>query len=280
MSAAAKLCIIAGGGSAPRQLIAACQNLGREFYLVCLEGQADDGLGEGLPHVWLPLGAGEKLKELFEAQAIVEVVMIGRVRRPSLLEIKPDWLTLKVLTKIGISSLGDDGLLRAIGKVFEEECAVRVIAAHDVFAAMLAPSGCLTRIAPDAVAEGDARRGVEVAQALGRIDVGQAVVVQQGIVLGVEAIEGTDALLARCATLRREGLGGVLVKLAKPQQDNRFDLPTVGPDTVRQAALAGLRGIVFQAGRSLLLERAATAAAADAAGIFMVGLTLDATPHV
>jgi DUF1009 family protein len=107
--------------------------------------------------------------------------------------------------------------------------------------------------------------------------VGQAVVVQQGLVLGVEAIEGTDALLARCGTLRREGVGGVLVKLAKPGQDRRLDLPAVGPETVRNAAAAGLVGIAFGAGATVLLDRGATVAAADAAGLFLLALAPDET---
>jgi UDP-2,3-diacylglucosamine hydrolase len=269
-----KLGIIAGGGDAPRQLIAACQKLGRPLFVVCLEGQADHGLAEDVPHVWLPLGAGARLKDLFTAEQVAEVIMIGKVRRPSLLEIKPDWFTLKILTKIGMNSLGDDGLLRAIGNVFEEE-GLRVVAVHDVFADLLAPEGVLTRAAPSGDARKDIQRGIEVAKALGTVDVGQSVIVQQGIVLGVEAAEGTDALIARCAELRREGQGGVLVKLAKPQQDNRFDLPSIGPETVAPAAKSGLCGIAIQSGRSLIVEREKTLAAADTAGMFVVGLTLE-----
>lgn len=272
-----KLGIIAGGGEAPRQLIAACQSLGRPFFVVCLEGHADPGLAKDAPHIWLPLGAGGKLKELFKEHGIADVIMIGRVRRPSLLEIKPDWFTMKVLTKIGMNSLGDDGLLRAIGKVFEEEGGVRVLGIQDVFADLMTPEGVLTKMQPDDDAENDIRRGIEVARALGSVDVGQAVVVQQGLVLGVEAVEGTDALLKRCSELRREGEGGVLVKLAKPQQDNRFDLPTIGPETVAAASAAGLRGIAIEARRSLILSREATLAKADEAGVFVTGIEPDAS---
>ncbi len=269
-SAAPKLGIIAGGGAAPRYLIEACQKLSRAFYIVCLEGQADKGLGEGLPHTWLPLGAAVKLKALAEAEQIKEIVMIGRVRRPSLLEIKPDWLALKVLTKIGMNMLGDDALLRAIGKAMEEESGIRVIGVQDVFKDLLTPEGQLGSITPDDDAQKDIARGIAVAKALGELDVGQSVIVQQGMVLGVEAIEGTDALIARGAGLRREGPGGVLIKIAKPQQDNRYDLPTIGPDTIAAMAKAGLRGVALEAGRSLLIESDTTIAAANAAGIFIV----------
>lgn len=271
----AKLGIIAGGGNAPRYLIEACQKLGRSFHIICLEGQADEGLGEGLPHTWLPLGAAVKLKNLAEAEKIQEIVMIGRVRRPSLLEIKPDWLALKVLTKIGMNMLGDDALLRAIGKAMEDESGLRVIGIQDVFKDLLTPTGVMGKVAPDDDAQNDIQRGILVARALGQLDVGQSVIVQQGMVLGVEAIEGTDALMARASGLKREGLGGVLVKIAKPQQDNRYDLPTIGADTVRAMVQAGLRGVALEAGRSLLIDREKTIALADEAGIFVTGLTLD-----
>jgi DUF1009 family protein len=111
-----------------------------------------------------------------------------------------------------------------------------------------------------------------VAQALGALDVGQAVVVQQGHVLGVEAAEGTDALLQRCAALRREGPGGVLVKLCKPGQEARADLPTIGPETVAAAAASGLAGIAIEAGAALVLDHDAVVEAADRKGVFVLGL--------
>jgi DUF1009 family protein len=113
---------------------------------------------------------------------------------------------------------------------------------------------------------------MRVARALGALDIGQAVVVQQGLVLGVEAIEGTDALLRRCAELRRGGLGGVLVKLEKPGQERRVDRPTIGPQTVLLAAETGLRGIAAEAGATIVLDRDEVIRAADAAGLFVVGV--------
>lgn len=275
MDAQPKLCIIAGGGTAPKIVIDICRQQGRDYFVVCLEGQADADVAEGSPHIWLPLGAGAKLKELVAEKQLKELLMIGRVRRPSLFELKPDWLALKTVTKIGMNMVGDDTLLRGIGKAMEEEIGVRVISAQDVFRDLLTPEGQLGNVAVDADAENDIQRGMAVAKALGAVDVGQAVVVQQGLVLGVEAIEGTDALIARSGNLKREGVGGILVKMAKPQQDNRYDLPTIGPDTITALAKAGLRGLVIEAGRSFLVEREKTIALADQAGIFVVGRTND-----
>ena len=189
-------------------------------------------------------------------------------------EIKPDWLALKILTKIGLHAAGDDTLLRGLGKALEEETGAVMMGIQDIFADILTPTGQLGKITADEAAMQDITRGIKVVRLLGQADVGQSVVVQQGIVLGVEAIEGTDALVSRTHELRREGAGGVLVKIAKPQQDNRYDLPTIGVDTINAVASAGLRGIALEAGRSLLLDREATILAADASGLFLLGITV------
>ncbi len=266
------LAILAGGGAAPKQLAAACRRAGRRFFLVGLEGHADPDIVNEGPHAWIPLGALGQLKELVRREGLTEAVLIGRVRRPSLSELKPDGVALRVLLKMGLMGLGDDGFLRGVSRALEEECGVRILGAHEVFGDLLMPEGPLTDRMPNAESQADIRRGMEVAEALGRLDVGQAVVVQQGLVLGVEALEGTDALLARAATLRREGPGGVVVKCAKPGQDNRFDLPTVGPLTLRGAAAAGLQGVALEAGRGLLLEREVTLRIARETGLFLIGV--------
>ncbi len=272
LSSQPKLGIIAGGGIAPRRVIESCRAQKRDFFVVCLEGQADKDVAHDAPHIWLPLGAFGKLRDLTISEKLGELVMIGHVRRPSLIELKPDWLAMKALAKVSFNALGDDGLLRAVGHVMEQEFGVRVIGAHEVLGGILMREGTLGAVTPDSEAQRDIARGVAVARALGLVDVGQSVIIQQELVLGVEAIEGTDALITRCAGLRREGAGGVLVKLAKPQQDDRFDLPTIGGTTVKNAAESGLRGIALEAGRSLLIDRDQVRELADEAGIFVVGI--------
>lgn len=269
-----KLLILAGGGTAPRRVIESCRAKNRPFFVVCLQGQADADIAHNVPHIWLPLGAGGALRDVVQSEQIKELVMIGHVRRPSLSEIKPDWLAVKFLAKVGINALGDDALLRALGSAMESELGVRVIGAHEILGGILTKTGLLGRHKPDATAEQDIARGIAIARLLGQADVGQSVIVQQGLVLGVEAIEGTDALIARCAPLRRMGVGGVLVKIAKPQQDDRFDLPTIGPDTLRSASDASLRGVAIEAGRSLLIDRDQVRQIADEAGIFVTGIEI------
>jgi DUF1009 family protein len=265
--------ILAGGGALPRRLIAACRDVARPCFVVAFEGQADAATVADVPHGWAALGAAGRVFDLLRGAGVHEIVLAGAIRRPSLLELKPDVKGTQLLARIGLRAFGDDGVLRAVIAELERE-GFRVVGVQDVLGSLPAPAGQLGRIAPDDQARADIARGVEVARALGAVDVGQAAVVQQGIVLGVEAVEGTDALLGRVGALRRDGPGGVLVKLAKPAQDRRVDLPTVGVATVEKAAAAGLAGIAVEAGATLVLDLAGVIAAADAAGLFLEGLDL------
>ena len=265
--------IIAGGGPLPGLVAAACRADNRPAFLLALKGHADPAVIEaaGLPVEWIRLGeAGSGFAHLHRA-GVAEVVMIGPVRRPSLAELAPDWRTARFFARVGLKALGDDGLLRAVVGEFESE-GFHVVGIDQVLAGCLAPPGLYAGPPPDAQAEADIAHGVTVVQALGAVDVGQAVVVQQGLVLGVEAIEGTDQLLARCGPLARDGLGGVLVKLKKPGQDRRIDLPTIGVRTVENAAAAGLRGIAIEAGGALVLGRDDIAATAARLGLFVTGI--------
>lgn len=269
---APKLGILAGGGDLPANLVETCRRDGRDFFLVALEGQvAADWLSPDIPHAWFRLGAAGAILDRLKAEGVTEIVMAGRVRRPSLAELRPDWKATQFFTRIGLKALGDDGLLRGVAQVLEEE-GFRVIGVQNLIADLLTPPGPLGRHHADEQALADIAHGIKVARTLGELDIGQSVVVQQGIVLGVEAIEGTDALIDRCGLLRRPGPGPVLVKCAKPQQDRRLDLPALGPDTVAHCRDAGFAGIAAQAGNTLLLSRDKAVEAADADGLFLMGI--------
>jgi DUF1009 family protein len=279
MSGVAKppaLGILAGGGRLPGQVAAAARAAGRDVFLVGLEGFAEPAVLAPWPHEVIRILAAGRIIAALREHECKDLVLVGPVRRPSLLGLRPDAEGARILARIGRAAfLGDDGLLAAVVRVFAEE-GFRVLGAHDILAEAIGPAGLLSTTAPDARAMADIQRGVEVARALGAVDVGQGCVVQQGIVLAVEAAEGTDAMLARCAGLTWPGPGGVLVKLVKPGQDRRTDLPTIGPDTIRGAIAAGLRGVAFEAGGTILAQRDEAIAAADAAGLFLLGLDPDA----
>lgn len=272
-AAGRKLAILAGGGTLPARIANAVRGQGREVFIVAFDGHTDPETVAGVPHVWSRFGAAGTILRRLHEEGVGEVVLAGPVKRPSFTELMPDWRTARFLARVGTRALGDDGLLRAVVREVEED-GFRVVGLHDLLKELLTVAGPVGRLAPDADAERDIARAVEVARALGALDVGQGAVVQQGIVLAVEAIEGTDAMLARCAALARPGTGGVLVKVKKPKQDRRIDLPTMGVTTVEKAAAAGLRGIAIEAGGSLLVDRTAVAEAADRLGLFVVGIEI------
>jgi DUF1009 family protein len=269
---AAKLGILAGAGELPKRAIEACRATGRPYFVLAFEGSADPAVVNGAPHAWIRLGAaGEGLRILRE-NGVEELVMAGGVKRPSVLQLRPDWRTAKFFARIGYRALGDDGLMKAIIHELEQVEGFRIIGLESLLGSDLAPEGVLGGIAPDEQARHDIAFGFKLVRAMGPLDIGQAVVVQQGLVLGVEAIEGTDALIARCGPLQREGARGVLVKGTKPGQERRADLPTIGTQTLERVIAAGLRGIAVEAGATLVVDRAGLIAAADRAGIFIVGV--------
>ena len=272
MTTPRSLGILAGGGPMPGRVAAAARAAGREVFIVGLEGFAQPAVIGAYPHEVIRIGAAGRIIATLRARGCQDLVLIGTVRRPSFFDLRPDGEGAKLLGRIGRAAFaGDDGLLAAVMRVLAEE-GFTIVGAQDVLREALGPRGLLSRSEPDAQAMADIQRGVAVVRALGAVDVGQACVVQQGLVLAVEAIEGTDAMLARCVGLARSGPGGVLVKLVKPGQDRRGDLPTIGPMTIQGAAAAGLRGVAFEAEGTILAERDAAVATADEAGLFLLGL--------
>jgi UDP-2,3-diacylglucosamine hydrolase len=268
---APKLGIIAGGGDLPRRLVAACRARGRALFVLVLDGQSDAADFAGVPHAAIRLGAAGEGFRLLRDAGVVEVVFAGRVRRPSLADLRPDWRVIRFLASVGGRLHGDDRLVTAVIKAVEAE-GFRVIAASDLLGELIVAAGPLGRRVPSATDSQDIALGLRVARAMGQLDVGHAVIVQAGVVLGIEAAEGTDALIRRCAALRVDGTGGVLVKIRKPEQDLRADPPVIGVDTVRLAAESGLAGIAVEAGGTLVLDRAAVTAAADGADLFVVAV--------
>lgn len=267
-----KLGIIAGAGALPRRLAEACREEDRPFFIVAIEGAAEMEALDALPHAVVRLGAvGEALHHLKSA-GVAEVVLAGGVKRPSFSGLMPDAVGARLLARLGFRAFsGDDALLSAIVGFLEEE-GFRVVGAEEVMGGLLAPRGALTRHTPDARARADVALGLRVAHALGALDVGQAVVVESGYVLAVEAAEGTDALISRSAALMRERGRAVLVKAKKPQQEARADLPAIGPATVARLHECGFLGLAVEAGAALILDRAEAVSLADRHGIFIEGV--------
>ena len=263
--------ILAGGGGLPEALVNACRAQERPVHVVVLQDHGDPGCYQDVPHRVIRIGAVGKILSSLRTAGCRELVLAGRVQRPAFSELRPDIRGSIVLAKIGMKALGDEGLLSLIAQGFEAE-GFKLRGVHELAPELLARSGQYGRLAPDQQGWSDIRRGWQVAKQLGTIDVGQACVVQQGLVLAVEAIEGTDAMVSRLRGLTRKGPKPVLVKTAKPQQDFRLDLPTIGSETIAQATAAGLGGIAIEAGGALVIDRPALIAAADKAKLFVVGV--------
>nr|WP_314074073.1 UDP-2,3-diacylglucosamine diphosphatase LpxI [uncultured Roseococcus sp.] len=268
-----KLGLLAGAGPFPVRVAEAARRAGHEIFVVCLRGFGEPADFEPFPHVEERLGAGGSIIQHMKREGVTHVVLAGRVKRPSMLALLPDVWTAKAMARVGVAIFsGDDALFRAVAQVLGEE-GFEIISPQSLIEdSTAAEAGLLVGSEPDAAARADILRGIQTLRCLAPLDVGQAVVVQQGLVLGIEAVEGTDALIARAGDLRREGPGGVLVKLAKTNQEMRIDAPVVGPVTVAGAKAAGLRGIAIEAGRTILAERTATLQAAEAAGIFVLAV--------
>jgi UDP-2,3-diacylglucosamine hydrolase len=270
--------LIAAGGVMPFAVADSLVARGIDPVLFALKGACDPVAVERFRHHWISVGQLGRAIRLFRAENCRDLVFIGTLVRPALSEIRLDWGTLRVIGRLWAAFRGgDDHLLSGIGRILEQD-GFRMVGINDVAPDLLMPQGCLTRKAPDENAAVDIAMGRDVLRALSPFDIGQAAVVIDGHVIGMEDIEGTDGLLARVARLRQEGRirartgRGVLVKAPKSGQDLRFDLPTIGPRTIEGAHAAGLAGIAIVAGNTIVVEPQLMIEAADRAGLFVTGL--------
>lgn len=270
--------IVAGGGAMPFAVADSLAARGRAAVIFALKGACDPARVTNFRHHWIAVGEVGRATRLFRSEGCRDLIFIGNLARPALSEIRLDWGTLRVMAHVLAAFRGgDDHLLSGIGRILERD-GFRMVGIKDVAPDLLMPAGPITRGTPDDAADADIARGREVLAALGPFDIGQAAVVIDGHVVAVEDIEGTDGLLARVARLRAEGRirakagRGVLVKAPKSGQDLRFDLPTVGPNTVEGANKAGLTGIAIAAGNTIVAEPQAMIEAADKAGLFILGV--------
>lgn len=277
-TAVVPLGILAGSGSLPLTVARAAQQAGRPVHIVAIEGHADPAI-ESFPHSWVNMGRVGAILKALDSAKCRDLVIIGAVDRPNLEDVRLDMGGVRsILTILSLTIGGDDRLLGNVVRFFEGK-GLRVIGAHEVAPGLLAPRGTLGRRKPSRTDLDDIRLGARVIAALGPMDVGQSAVVLRQHVIAVEAVEGTDAMLARAATLRKWGLlarfkrSGVVVKGSKPGQDRRVDMATIGPETVRQAAAAHLAGIAYSAGAVIIVDREAMIAEANRAGLFLHGFS-------
>ena len=270
--------LIAAGGAMPFAVADSLAARGVTPVLFAIRGACDERQAARFRHHWIAIGQLGRAMKLFRDEGCRDLMFIGSLVRPALSEVRLDWGTLRLLGQVWSSFRGgDDHLLSGIGRILEGQ-GFRMVGIKDVAPDLLMPEGALTGAKPDDHAAADIVRGREVLRALSPFDIGQAAVVIDGHVVGVEDVEGTDGLLARIARLREQGRiraaagRGVLVKAPKAGQDLRYDLPAIGPRTVEGAANAKLAGIAVIAGNTIVAEPQAMIAAADKAALFIMGV--------
>lgn len=274
-----KLALIAGGGALPIEVAEFCRRAGRPLFVVRLKGFAGQALEafEGEEFGLAELG---KTLEALKREGVRAVTFAGIVKRPDFAKLKPDLRGIAALPgAVAAARKGDDALLRYLLQIFEKE-GFRVEGPTDVMKGLLLGEGALGKVKPSREQMADAAKAMDVALELGRLDVGQGAVVCNGLVLAVEAQEGTDAMLRRVAELPTEIRGtpevprGVLAKTPKPIQERRVDLPTMGVKTLEAVAAAGLAGVAGEAGAMVVLDREAVIETADRLGLFVWGAPL------
>ena len=276
----APLGIIAGLGELPVHVAAAATERGQGVYILRLKGFVEPAL-ETYPGEIAGIAEIGKAFKAFKAAGCHQICFAGIVKRPDFKALKPDLKGVSLLPKaIAAARQGDDALLRFMIDVFEAE-GFEVIGADAAAQMLTLEAGLLAGPAPTEGQMEDLQKAALIAGEMGRLDIGQGAIVARGLVLCVEAQEGTDEMLHRCGQLPREIRGtetersGVLVKRPKPGQERRIDLPTIGLATIENAALAGLAGIGFEADGALVLNAAEVRARAEALGLFLYGFQKD-----
>lgn len=270
--------LIAGAGEFPRLVLEGARRSGLRVVVMGLRGWCDEALA-GQADAFYTSGVARlgRWIRVFRREGVAQAVMAGKVRKSQMLASAswrrwlaylPDWTSIKVWY-FRSADRRNDTLLRAVADEMRRK-GIALVDSTQYCPEALADEGVLTRRSPTPAQTADAELGWRIAKALGRLDVGQSVAVKDKDVIAVEAIEGTDAMIARAGSLCSAG-GWTLVKVAKPNQDMRFDVPTVGPDTIERLAEAGAGALIVEAGKTLMIEKDRTITLADRHGIALLG---------
>lgn len=264
------LALIAGSGDLPRMILEGARAQGWRVAGLGFVGEADPALAADMDAwIWLHLGQLGKLIGFCKKQGARRVVMAGKVHKARAVNVRPDWRAAKLLWRVRTTH--DDVILRAVTEELERE-GLAVVSALEFLPRLGTPEGVLTRRGPSPEEQADLDMGWPLAKALGRMDIGQCLVLRKKTVVAVEALEGTDAAILRAGDL--VGPGCVAIKIFKPIQDVRLDLPTIGPQTIKTMIQAKATCLGVEAGQSLFLGPEESVALADQAGISIVGMRL------
>ena len=266
-----KLAIIAGNGSIPFYLIEECKKIGREYCLIIIEGHGKELSEKYDPDYIVSLSKMGRAVKYVKNIGIKHILMVGGVKRPSLKNIIPDLWTAKFLTTISSKVSGDNSVLSKLTKALEREGFI-IVAPEEVLPNLICPKGTLGKVKPNQQNNEDISTGYRIAKIIGANDIGQSIIIENGLVIAVEAAEGTDRMIKRSLILKKEKKAGVLIKVIKPMQDKRIDRPVIGIDTIKAVKKAGLDGIALESNEILILNYSDVILYADEEGLFVEGI--------
>lgn len=267
-----KIGILAGSGDFPKIIVESCLSQNKEIFIVGIKGFVESKLLEEHESIEVGIAKAGKIIKSFQEAKVDAIIFAGKVSRPDFKSLIPDAKGIKILNKINnLSKKGDNDIFEVLIDVFENE-GIKLIGVNELCSDLLADEGNIGKTAPSKEQLKDIEIGFKAAKKIGEIDLGQAVIVKDKNITSVEAIDGTDALIKRNLSLPKEFQGGILIKVKKPKQDSRIDLPTIGVQTINSAIEAGLNGIAFEAESSILLNKEEIIKIANNAKIFLYGI--------
>ena len=267
-----KIALIAGNGSLPEKVILDFLKSNRDIFVILIGNTPAPPSIDKVPHAIINIGLIGKCISTLRKENITDIVFAGGLQRPKIKDLRLDATGIKLVAKITKAKfIGDNSLLSLIIDFFEK-AGFNIIGVDQILPEILMPKGIIGKIKPTHSEFNDIKSGSKLARNIGSLDIGQSVIIQDGIIIGVEAIEGTDELIKRCSKLQIGGKGGILIKMKKPNQDIRIDLPTIGTKTVETAHDNGLAGIAIEADSALIIDQELVAKTADKLGIFVIGI--------
>ena len=267
-----KVAIIAGQGSMPREIYDACIKHEIQVEIIGLEGQIDLSLFENLTVNIFPIHAVSNIINKIKSYNISNIILAGRVKRTAIPKLILDIKGAKLFTKILCSGLSDKGLTKAIISFLEDE-GLNVLSPEKIAVDFIAKPGNMTNIIIKRSHTRDIEQGLMMLKEISKLDVGQSLIIQNGLILGVEAAEGTDELIKRCGLIKQKfDTEPILVKICKPNQDKRIDLPCIGEQTITKMHQYGIKGIALESHLCLILNKEKTLELANRYGIFIYGL--------
>ncbi len=267
-----KLGIIAGSDHLPRHIVDAALKQGMEFALIGLAGQTSEELYKDIEYQTFQLHSVSKIIKKLKDEGVSHLVFAGRVKRTNISKLLLDVKGAKLFAGVMRNGISDNAILSTIIKFFENE-GFTIIPAEYIAKDIVIRKGNITKTEPSKEAWEDIKKGIKILKGIAEFDVGQALIIQEGLVLGVEAAEGTDELIKRCGSIQqKEEHGAILIKISKPSQDKRVDLPCIGLNTVKELNKNGLIGVAIEAGSALIIDEKNTIKEADKLGIFIYGV--------